>query len=377
MNVRPGIQELSIAALSVEWAAGRIVSDVSFTVGRGRPLALLGESGSGKSLVAQAIMGNLPTELRATGKALLDGVDLLAGSPPERRARWGRSISLLPQEPWLALDPTMRITPQISEVHRFVKKKSRGLSRLLARDNLAEVGLGHAGQLYPFEMSGGMSQRAAIAIAHAAESDLLIADEPTKGLDVALRDSVTARLRQEVERGRLLLTITHDVAVARALGGTVGVILDGRLVEYGPVEKLLAAPAHPYTRALVGADPASWHRQRPTASGGPVLAGRRLAKAFGEKVLFSELDIEIRAGEIVAIAGQSGCGKTTVGNILLGLTAADSGTVERQTGVSPLRYQKLYQDPPAAFAPRQSIRKGLTDLVTASAVGKFARSPAK
>ncbi|WP_026614847.1 ABC transporter ATP-binding protein [Ensifer aridi] len=363
MNMRAGIQELSISALAVESAAGRIVSDISFTISRGRPLTLLGESGSGKSLVAQAIMGNLPAELLATGKVLLDGTDLLAGSPAERRARWGRSISLLPQEPWLALDPTMRIASQVSEVHRFVKDRDARRSRQLAGDNLAEVGLERAGELYPFQMSGGMAQRAAIAITHAADVDLMIADEPTKGLDAALRDSVVARLRQEVDRGRLLLTITHDVAVARALGGTVGVMLDGRLVECGPAERLLAAPEHDYSRALIAADPQGWEGRAPTTSGEIVLAGRGLAKAYGERLLFADLDVEIRAGAIVAIVGPSGCGKTTVGNILLGLARPDSGTVERRKDLSPLRYQKLYQDPPAAFAPHQPIRKGLVDLV--------------
>jgi peptide/nickel transport system ATP-binding protein len=362
MNTRAAVQELSMRALAVESAEGRIVSDISFTISRGRPLTLIGESGSGKSLVAQAIMGNLPAELRATGKVLLDGVDLLAGSPGERRARWGRSISLLPQEPWLALDPTMRITPQVSEVHRYVKGRGARRSRELARDNLAEVDLEHAGRLYPFQMSGGMAQRAAIAITHAADSELLIADEPTKGLDAALRDSVVARLREEVESGRLLLTITHDVAVARALGGTVGVMLNGELIECGPAETLLTAPAHDYSRALIAADPERWKQRAPSASGGTVLAGRGLAKAFGEKELFADFDIEIRAGEIVAIAGPSGCGKTTVGNILLGLVKPDSGTVERPKALSALRYQKLYQDPPAAFAPHQPIRKGLADL---------------
>ncbi len=362
MNVRAAIQELSVSALAVESAEGHIVSNISFSIGRGRPLTLLGESGSGKSLVAQAIMGSLPPELRATGKVLLDGNDLLAASRAERRRRWGREISLLPQEPWLALDPTMRVAGQVAEVHRYVKGRDTRRSRQLAAANLAEVDLSGTGRLYPFQMSGGMAQRVAIAIAHAAGCDLLIADEPTKGLDAALRDSVAARLRQEVENGRLLLTITHDVAVARALGGTVGVMLNGELIECGPAERLLAGPTHDYSRALIAADPESWNRQASTTPGGVVLAGNGLAKAFGESSLFADLDIEIRTGEIVAIVGPSGCGKTTLGNILLGLVKPDSGSVERRNDLPALRYQKLYQDPPSVFAPHQPIRKALADL---------------
>ncbi|APG87983.1 glutathione import ATP-binding protein GsiA (plasmid) [Sinorhizobium americanum CCGM7] len=362
MNIQAN-PDLLIAALSIDSLAGRIVTDVSLALGRGRPLTLLGESGSGKSLVAQAIMGNLPPGLRATGRVVFNGTDLLEETPAQRRRRWGRNICLLPQEPWLALDPTMRVLPQVAEIHRFVKDQDATRSVALAKENLAGVSLAHAEALHPFQMSGGMGQRAAIAMAHAADSELLIADEPTKGLDTALRDSVTARLKREAEAGRLLLTITHDVAVARAIGGMIGVMLDGRLVEYAPAEKLLQAPGHAYTKALLAAEPASWERQASTASGEVVLAGRGLTKRYGSRTLFCDLDITVAAGEIVSIFGPSGCGKTTVGNILLGLAPPEAGVVERKRGVSRLRFQKLYQDPPAAFAPHQTIRKGLTDLV--------------
>ncbi|MCA1492236.1 ABC transporter ATP-binding protein [Ensifer sp. NBAIM29] len=354
--------DLSVSGLSIHSAEGVIVSDVTLALGRGQPLTLLGESGSGKSLVAQAIMGNLPPELRATGRVLFKEADLLKETPSQRRRRWGRSISLLPQEPWLALDPTMRVAPQVAEVHRYVKGRAAAESAMAAKKNLSEVALSAAEGLYPFQISGGMGQRTAIAMAHATDAELLIADEPTKGLDAALRDAVTDRLRQEVERGRLLLTITHDVAVARALGGTIGVMLDGRLVEYGPTQKLLTAPEHAYTKALLAAEPSQWERHPGMKSDKLVVAGCGLEKRYGDRVLFSGLDITVAAGEIVSIAGPSGCGKTTVGNILLGLTNPDAGSIVRKAGLSSLRFQKLYQDPPAAFAPSQTIRRGLRDL---------------
>lgn len=249
-----------------------------------------------------------------------------------------------------------------AEVHRFVHGRAWTDSSARAGNDLGEVGLGDAGAHYPFQMSGGMCQRAAIAITHAAEGMVVIADEPTKGLDAQLRDSVVERLKGEVEAGRMLLTITHDIAVARALGGMVGVMFEGRIVDFGPAERVLSVPAHPYSKALVAADHARWRQFTPPAKDGILLAGRGLAKAFGARRLFGGIDIEVRAGEIVSIVGPSGCGKTTLGNILLGLVPADAGTVERASGVSRLRFQKLYQDPPAAFAPGQSILEGLADL---------------
>lgn len=362
MNAPVTLPGLAISGLSVSSAAGRIVSDVSLSLRAGEALTLLGESGSGKSLVAHAVMGTLPAGLSASGSIRLDGRELLQEPLRERRRRWGREISLLPQEPWLALDPTMRTGAQVGEVHRFVHGRAPAESTERARANLTEVGLGHAEGRYPFQMSGGMCQRAAIAIAHAGDCRVLLADEPTKGLDAELRDSVVARLRQELENGRLVFTITHDVAVARALGGTIGVMLDGRLVDFGPAEAVLSAPTHPYTRALIAADPESWARRARPAAGEPILSGRALSKAYGEQRLFKGVDIDLRAGEIVAIVGPSGCGKTTLGNVLLGLIPPDDGTVSRDPGVSRLRYQKLYQDPPAAFAPHQTIRRALADL---------------
>jgi peptide/nickel transport system ATP-binding protein len=243
MNAPASIHELRISELSIHSGATPIVRNISLSLRPGQPLTLLGESGSGKSLVAQAVMGTLPRELAASGTIRLDGADLVASPSEERRKRWGRAISLLPQEPWLALDPTMRIGPQVAEVHRFVRGNAVSQSNERALENLHEVGLGHAGALYPFQMSGGMCQRAAIAIAHAGGSGLLIADEPTKGLDADLRDSVVARLKQEIGAGRLLLTITHDIGVARALGGTVGIMIEGRLVDFGPAEQVLTAPS--------------------------------------------------------------------------------------------------------------------------------------
>lgn len=206
---------LEVDGLTIASGGHKLIRDVFFTVRPGVPLTLLGESGSGKSLVVQAIMGTLPAELSVTGRVVLDGKDILG---TDRRALWGRRIGLLPQEPWLALDPTMRADGQVAEVYRHVRGLPWSQARQSGQARLRELGLEAASRRYLFQLSGGMCQRVALAIARAAETDLLLADEPTKGLDRALRDDVANGLKAEADRGRSLITITHDVAVARVLG---------------------------------------------------------------------------------------------------------------------------------------------------------------
>ncbi|WP_298961857.1 ATP-binding cassette domain-containing protein [uncultured Methylobacterium sp.] len=352
---------LRIEDLTIRTADRVLVSGFSAAVGRGEPLTLLGESGSGKSLVAQAIMGTLPSSLIASGQIFLDGTDLLRLDGAARRTLWGRRIGLLPQEPWTALDPTMRAKGQLTEVHRYVHRRRDADS--LAAAGLEEVGLADASEHYPFQMSGGMCQRLALAMAHAADTQVLLVDEPSKGLDGTLRADVVARLRREVAAGRLLLTITHDIALARSLGGTACVMLDGQAVETGPTARLLDAPTHAYTWSLIAADPSAWRPRAPWEPGPLVIEGTGLVKAFGRRRLFTDLSVRIGAGEIVAVVGPSGSGKTTLGNILVGTEPPDRGWVRRAPGAASVRFQKLYQDPPAAFVPHQTMGRALDHLV--------------
>lgn len=356
---------LAIEGLRIEAAEGTaLVRGVNVEARPGRPLTLLGETGSGKSLVLAAAMGGLAQGLRASGRVMLDGTEMLAATSTARRALWGRRMATLPQEPWLALDPTMRALGQVAEVYRLVRGMPVAASEAEARARLAELGLGAAAKLYPFQLSGGMAQRLALAILRASEAPVLLADEPTKGLDADRRDEAGARLRAEADRGRTVVCVTHDVTIARALGGEVAVMLDGQVVERGPAATVLKHPSHGYTRRLLEAEPARWPAPPPKAkpAGEAVVAAGGVWRSFGGRPVLQGVDLSARRGEIVAVTGPSGCGKTTLGDVLLGLLRPDAGSVRRLPGVAPWRFGKLYQDPPSAFAPHQTMRQVLRDV---------------
>lgn len=356
---------LDVTDATVRSIAGVLVEPVSFRLSAGRALTILGESGSGKSLLAQAIVGILPDGVRATGTATIAGMATDLAVPTAHRKLWGRQVSILPQEPWLALDPTMRSDRQIAEGHRHIGGMPPAAALAAARRALAGLGLPDAAAKLPGALSGGMAQRVAFAAARAGGAPILIADEPTKGLDVARRDEVIALLMQVVEAGGCVLTITHDLALARQMGGDIAVMVAGRIVEQGEADRIFANPEHAYTRRLVAADPVNWTREpRPEAARRQtILKARGLAKSRGGRLLFSGLDAEIRAGDVVGITGPSGAGKSSLGDILLDLLRPDAGTLERPQGIAHQRYQKLYQDPPSAFAPTIPLGVSLADLV--------------
>ncbi len=287
---------LEIQGLHVHAGARALVEDASLVLAPGSVLVVLGESGSGKSLLAQAIMGTLPMGLVASGTIVIAGEDVARLSPEARRALWGRRISLLPQEPWSSLNPLMPADEQVAEVHALVRGRPWGEARSMARGALAALGLGGAERRLPFRLSGGMAQRVAIAVTDAACSPLLIADEPTKGLDANRRDEVAELLLARAANGAAVIVITHDIALARRLGGEVAVMLEARIVERGRTQAVLDAPRHDYTRRLVEADPAAWPRRRTTASGAPVVTGEALAKALGGRTLFEGLSLSVSPG---------------------------------------------------------------------------------
>ena len=246
---------LSVTGLDVRTAAGAaLVADVSFRIAPGERLGLIGESGSGKSVTSLALTGLLAPGLSASGSVLLTGTETIGATEATLRPLRGPAASVVFQEPLTALDPLMRVGTQIAEpLRRHLALRGAALDRAVAAA-LAEVSLPEPriARAYPHELSGGQRQRIAIAIALAAQPQLLIADEPTTALDVTVQAEVLDLLDRLVrERGMALLFISHDLAVVSRMVDRIVVMRHGRVVETGRPEQVLGAPSHEYTRTLV------------------------------------------------------------------------------------------------------------------------------
>ncbi|WP_181296954.1 ABC transporter ATP-binding protein [Pseudomonas sp. Q2-TVG4-2] len=355
---------LKTEALEIRTATAQLVQPLSIELYPGQVLTIIGETGSGKSLFAQGVVGNLPPGLHARGQIEFGSGFSEEGHASGRRTLWGRDIAVLPQEPWLSLDPTMRALGQVSETYRYVRGKGTDESQRLARKDMAQMGLEHAEAKFPFELSGGMAQRLAFAATHAGGAKVMIADEPTKGLDSARIGEVVDLLQAGLANGGALLIITHDIEVARRLGGDVMIMHKGKVIESGSAEQVLSRPAHEYTRQLLDADPKSWAPcSRPTFENEVVVQVSNLAVERGGHALFEALSFNVRRGEIVGVTGPSGCGKSTLGDVILGLISAREGTVTTQSGAPRVAFQKLYQDPVSAFPPSVTLARNLADLV--------------
>jgi peptide/nickel transport system ATP-binding protein len=236
------------------------VDGLSFDVSAGQVVGLVGESGCGKSVTALAVMGLLPRRgVRVSGRALFDGTDLLALSEPAMRDRRGRDIGMVFQDPLSALNPVVPIGVQVTEVLRRHRALSARAARAEAAELLDRVGIPDPSRRlaeYPHQLSGGMRQRALIAIALACRPRLLIADEPTTALDVTIQAQILALLAELVaDTGTALIMITHDLGVVAGLCDEVNVLYGGRVVERSGRRELFARPRHPYTNGLLGSIP--------------------------------------------------------------------------------------------------------------------------
>jgi peptide/nickel transport system ATP-binding protein len=239
-----------------------LVRDVSFSIEPGATLALVGESGSGKSMTARAILGLLPQNVRSTGSVRFEDVEIVGARERELRRLRGARLSLLLQDPFTMLNPLQSAFDTVAESLPRSVRRARRLAREEVERRLLEVGVDPAvaGRRYPFQLSGGMRQRVALAASLAKDPQVLIADEPTTALDVTTQRDILELLAQlQRTRGMSLLLITHDLAVAFSVCDQVLVLYAGSTLEYGPSVVLAEQPAHPYTAKLRASSPPATH----------------------------------------------------------------------------------------------------------------------
>ena len=366
---------LEVRDLSVEFhtAAGTVnaVQNVSWHLDRGETLAILGESGSGKSVSASAIMNliDMPPGKITSGTILFNGRDMLAMTGEERRRINGSKIAMIFQDPLAHLNPVYPVGWQITEM-MTVHGVEKGVARNRALDLLRRVGIPQpdaAMRKYPFQFSGGQRQRLMIAMAIACKPDILIADEPTTALDVTVQAQVLELLQElQQETGMGLLLITHDLGVVAEIADRVVVMNTGRIVETGNAAEVYRDPQNPYTRKLIDAAPGKGEmpegRER---AGEPLLKAVALQKNYGAFPALKGVNLTIMPGETVAVVGESGSGKSTLARAILRLDDPDSGEVlyrgrdllqMNPRDLFGLRrdLQMVFQDPTQSLNPRMT-----------------------
>jgi microcin C transport system ATP-binding protein len=375
------IRDLSVSFHQQQGADVLAVDRVSFEIERGECVALVGESGSGKSVSALSILKLLPypTAFHPSGNIRFKGQELLSLPENRMRAIRGNDISIIFQEPMTSLNPLHTIESQIGEILHLHNGISNTKARARTLELLTQVGIPEPETRlasYPHQLSGGQRQRVMIAMALANVPDLLIADEPTTALDVTVQAQILALLADIRKRlGMSLLFITHDLGIVRRIADRVCVMNGGKIVEQGPVEDVFTAPKHPYTKALLAAEPKP--DPAPPRPGSPVVMSANdlkvwfpikrglLRKTVGHIKAVDGVSLAVRKGETLGVVGESGSGKTTLGLALLRLISSDGPIVFLGKNIQGLKFkamlpfrrdmQIVFQDPFGALSPRMSV----------------------
>jgi peptide/nickel transport system ATP-binding protein len=361
------------------------VRGLSFNVERGKTLAIVGESGAGKSVAAHTILG-LVRGARVSGTAKYDGRDLLALAPRALRAIRGAEIAMIFQNPHSSLHPAFRIGTQIEEAIRIHRPASHADTRRQAIELLGQVGIVQPERRvddYPHQYSGGMLQRAMIAMAIALRPRLLIADEPTTALDVTVQAQILRLLRAlQAEMGLAIVLITHDFGVVAGMADDILVMREGRSVEYAPHRSVLLEPKEEYTRSLLTVVPKARHVA--PATGHAIVIVERVVRQFendGAGVLaVDDVSLEIMRGETLSIVGETGSGKSTLARCVTRLTDVTSGHIRFDgTDITSLdaramrpvrrRMQMVFQDPFGSLNPRRTVGASLEEPLVIHEIG--------
>ncbi|MFE6994495.1 ATP-binding cassette domain-containing protein [Microbacterium sp. NPDC057659] len=358
---------VEVRGLRVAFGARIAVDDVSFAVEQGECLAIVGESGAGKSLTARALLGLAPGQVSAS-ELVIDGTDATALSEHGWRSLRGRRIALVSQDALAALDPLRRIGAEVAEplqIHGMPAEEEQVLE-LLREVSVPEPA--RRSRQYPHELSGGLRQRALIASALSTGPAVLVADEATTALDATVQARVLALLRRIADAGTAVVFISHDFAAVRRVADRVIVMREGRIVEQGTTAQVMEQPQEPYTKDLVAA---SRHvvRADAAAPGTVLLRASGVSKSF-DRPAVRDASFVLRTGRTLGIVGESGSGKTTLARMIVGVTKQDAGTLDWAT---PQRVRLVHQDPLGAFDPRWTIARSLGEALEAAGTPRSRR----
>ena len=407
---------VQVDGLRVVLGGVAVVDGVSFALHAGECLAIVGESGAGKTLTARSLLGMLPTGAQVTADLLeIEGADVRGLDERAWRTVRGARVALVSQDALAALDPLRRVGREVAEameVHSTFtttstttgvavgagrSKRDAVQARVLELlDRVAVPEPAQRARQYPHELSGGLRQRALIASALSAEPVVLIADEPTTALDATVQRRVLELLGELKRDGLAILLVTHDLGAVAGIADRVAVMRDGRIVEVGDTEQVLSAPQHPFTAALLAARRGAGVRRNPGGAAlaltqtdaTPVLEAIGLRQVYGrgrhERVALRGASLRVAPGQTVGIVGESGSGKSTLARLLLAIEEPDAGEVlvhgvpwsalsERRRRASRGRVQLIDQDALGALNPRWTVRRILDEALAAHGVARRGR----